>query len=415
MDAKKMNLYKYEIELSIDVNGMVYPINTMQILRLLIERDYDNDVLPVILLDLNLPLDWYHKIRENKLKSYFILKIYKLKQISDGVYNGKSLCISDKFVAIIDDDKPFMDKKTYETVKYGSGFKKNDMIPIDLKTNYTFILVKESDLLASKNIVNDVIQSCNLTTAIAYILNKSGIKKVLMSKLDNTLNYNEFLLLPIPLANQLRYMNSFYGFYKNGAQIFFDLDCLYILNNTAKCTAWRKQELTQVVFDIEKPNDGKDAMSGSYVDDEEKLIHIKVSKDEIEMIDSSTTSDNIQGNNSIYINTNQGSSTKLTSTNQQLGNGNYNIKMSSVLNPYVSSEAELRTRETMGMFNLMLSNIDISIISPNKEFKMATTLTEITNRIKGKFRLSKHNVRFIKTGDKFDSVSNIEIRRTDNS
>ena len=107
-------------------------------------------------------------------------------------------------------------------------------------------------LKASQKIYNEVITAGTLQNIVARVLTATGHKKVLMSPIENFETYQELLIPPLKAYKALMYLDQYYGLYKFGALIYYDLDKLYIINPNGKLTAKEKKEWTETSFLITK-------------------------------------------------------------------------------------------------------------------------------------------------------------------
>lgn len=405
--------YLYSISISIETPNGVTELQPMQIDSAYIEKDYDGSFLPIFLVSLKLQKDLYYDIITNHTTSKFIIQIDKyIDPANTGRAKAKRVYLRDKFVPIIDDKTPFMDEKFYKTIKYNGGSKiGKQIIPYDLSQSYDFVLVREVDLAATKKTFNTVFSSANMLVALTAVLGNAGVKNVLLSSLDNSKSYKELLTLPLPLIPQLKYLNSYYGFYKEGAQIFLDMDRAYILRNTPKCTAWSQNELKDIAITINNPSSGEDVMVGSVVDNDQKTIFINTNKDQVVFKDNTTSSDMIVGNKSMLVNTVSGDIKNVNPNVSVIGSTTSNVRTTSTRNDYINSEIQIRQSELRNIVNIVCSGIDISHITPNKKYKLLSNIPAIISKIKGDYRLSKAIHHFVKQGEQFAVLTNIELRR----
>lgn len=413
---EKWSAYGYDIKVDIQTPEELYKLHNIQINGLHIERNFDLYHLPVIMLGVSLPKDWYYDIIRNPYESKFILKIEKYIDKGDGKKTNRSTYVSSKFSPILLDDTPFRDEKFYNLAKFGSGKKKGDIMPQDLKDNYTFILVRDNDLEMSKKKTNKIITSGNMLIAITKVLGDAGASNILISQLDNSESYKELLLLPIPTFDQLDYLNSYFGFYKEGAQIFFDLDGQgYFLKNTSQCTVWKAgDEFLNIIFTVNNIITGDDRARGVIVDGKSKLVYINVNEDQMEINNMASVVNHIQGNDTYLIHSNSTSNAEELSTGTtQLGSASQKVAITSSMNKFIQSELTLRAKEKECVVHLALTNIDLSWLVPNKEFKFITDITSIIDKLTGKFRLSAVTTEFIKDGDHFNDVSDVILMRTE--
>jgi hypothetical protein len=186
--------YRYKVE-SLKIlfpdEGIHYVIDDTLVRGITIERDYENDFFPVIRLDLSLNTELYHKVIKNHLSVKFHLRLQKYEYDSNSVLKFKRDVFNETFIVFLDDNTPFLDKSLYdESQKLTSNVNTPGMTPITVGGNdIAFYLFKEHDMMYSKEIINTVLTSANMTDAIAYLLSALGFMKTLMTPMENRTNY----------------------------------------------------------------------------------------------------------------------------------------------------------------------------------------------------------------------------------
>ena len=400
--------FEYVIDsFSIQSAGKTYKMETIQLTDLYIERDYDHDHLPVVMIRVVISDELYHTICTNPTNTTFTIVIKSQIDVGNKIKNSGSIYISDKFVPLGKDGTPFQSKQLYDQIKTKSTAGSNSTL-----TNFTnvrtFIIGRKTDLISTKKITNVVLSSSNMLDAVSVVLSQAGASKVLISPLDNNTSYSELILLPQPTIAQLKYLNSFYGFYKEGAQIFFDLWATYILRNSAKCTAYKSNEVRTVYFCIYDSSNAKAASMGSKSYINEKSAYIAVNGVNFHVEDLSTTSNEYIGTNSVVIN-NDGKVSQATS-----GKGTtYNVLSVRNHNNCYTSEISARIKELSCVVTISVMSFDLSLITPNKTYKILSSDTSVANKVTGSFRLVSIKTVFTKDGDVFIPTSVIMLKRTD--
>ena len=400
--------YEYVIDsLTIQCKGKDNKIEHIQMTNLFIEKDYDRDHLPIIMLQLVMADELYYDICNNKDTTTFTIVLKSQITTGNGIKSSGSIYISDKFVVLNNDNTPFQSKKLYDIIEGKSSAGITSTMS-NFMNQRTFILGKKSDLVATKKNTNMVLSKSNMLNAISVTLSQAGSSKVLLSPLDNNTEYEELILLPQPTIPQLKYLNSFYGFYKEGAQIFFDLDCTYILRNTAKCTAYRPNEIKTVYFCVYDTSHGKTNSVGSRTYINEETAYIGLSGINMNVDDLTTSSNEYIGTNSVVIN-NDG-----TVSQAKSGIGTtFNILSVRNHNNFYADELSLRMKELSCVVTLTISNVDLSLITPNKTFKILATDTDVAKSVSGSFRLVSIKTFFNKDGNRLIPTSVVILKRTD--
>lgn len=408
----KMNIYKYMIEsFKIFLSTQTEPIDIDKnhITSLYIERDYGTDHFPVIKIGVSLDPELYYKIIDDKLNVKFHLRVQKSPKDENSDYKFKEDVINDVFCAFIDDDTPFLNKDMYDTIKETEN---TNNIMNKKYTEYEFYLFRESDLNNSKKIINSIITEANLTDIITYCLYTSGIKNVLMSPLVNKNTYKEVLLLPISTLMNLLYLEQQCdGFYNNPALIYFDIDNVYIIDSGLESKAFKKQEPEQTVFTVHNSSNSESASTGSTILKDEKKYIVNVNHNSISMLTQSIKSDQLDGNNFIIINPNTGENTIVKTGTIQRGDGSYKVLVNRFNNNRVKDYLIKKKKEDSCILSVVLKDIDIHAITPNKEFLFVFEDQRINKKYGGKYRVIRNTCQFIKNGEEFDINTLCDFKR----
>lgn len=379
-------------------------LKTVQVKNFFIEKNFDEDYTPIFMVELAIDDKLYRNICKYQRYTTCTIMIKYGKVAEDNTISKLSTYLSGDFVPMQPDDTPFVNEKEYNKQKeeYDGG-----MSMQTFGRSYTLILGKKSVIKKTRKIINNVLTSANMLDAICFLLTSAGISsKVLMSTLDNMSTYNEVILLPIPLTSQLSYLNSVFGFYKQGAQIFFDFDYSYILRNSDKCTAYMKNEIKKISFCIYNASSGKGSTKGSVTKD--KVGYISCTSTDFQYDDESKSSDSYMSANTMIINQSGSVSTAVTNSS-----GSYNVINSTTHNPYYANEVKLRTKELEGIVYMSCKNIDLTYLTPNKQFVIQSNVTEVAKKVNHKFRLSSWMSVFSKEGNIFKASTNIVMKKTD--
>jgi hypothetical protein len=400
-----MRFYHYKVE-SLDIifpsEGKHYPIEKGFIKSIMVERDYENDFFPVIRLDLSLDTAFYHKIIANKLDVKFRMRVQKYIYDTNNTLKVKKDVFNTIFSSFIDEGTPFLDKKEYEEANKVALLDKNGQNNTTIGGNdITFYLFKESDLINSKKIINTVITSANMTQTLTYLLSKSGLTGVLMVPLDNKNKYSEIIIPPLTVLGNLIYLDNQYGYYKNGTLIFFDIDCIYIIDRSGKCKAFRKGEYKKTVITVRNTINPHSLSPGSYDDSEKKTIYVNVDPRNVAVSNVAVIKDQTDGNNRLIINPAAGFTVNIKAKTVQRGAGTYKVLYNKYNNSFVNSSEQIKVESDNRVVNVTMSDIDIDAFTPNKEFTFVFEDSVINKQMGGNYRLVSSNFIFVKNGDYF--------------
>lgn len=231
-----------------------------------------------------------------------------------------------------------------------------------------YLLNKEL-LEASRFSFNKVYTETNLQNAIGQMLTESGHKRVLMSRIENDEVYKELVLPQNPVYKQLIYLDQYYGLYKNGAMIYYDIDRLYIVNLVGAVTAAREGQWNETSFVITNtqnsiPGNGMIHKAGD-------ITYFPT------ILDTDINTSNFTRNES----ESEGKLTKIVVTdttdidmNQDVeengSNNSINYEYIKDSNKYTQEIIKARRTENENMLYISAENLDISAFTPNKVYRV---------------------------------------------
>lgn len=418
--SKKLNIanknwlsckYKVSIEIIFSDND-VRKLEDIQILGLYLEKDYDNDHLPVLMVDLAIS-----SLDENKVDDDTIFHVkmtqYYLENDDDTGEKKQPKVFMDERLNRIGYGQRFDTSESIEkTIRASNGQSDTELTSYDLTRKTTFVLVKNSDLIMSKKIINNVVVNSNMQNIVCWMLSEVECeRKVLMSSFTNTTEYPELLLQPKPFLEQMVFLDNEFGWYKEGAYIFIDYDTFYIIRKNGLSTAWRKNDPTDICFCISSSGSSDSGSTGIIIDNNK--VYVNVGASDYRLIDASIIEDQISGSNTILINTSTGESTKVITDKKALGTtGTFNTKMYHGHNPYIVSQIKRMKEENEHVWEIKCANCDISLFSPQMHFTFLSDVTKVSKQLLGSYRISSLKVSFIKNGNFFNNSSTIMVKRT---
>lgn len=381
------------------IDTIVVPVG--QVVDLRIEKDFDNNVFPIIHVGLTLtPTDIYN-ILDNKTTVRFKLRIDKCAyNKNDESFKYKENSFSSIFGIYIDDNNAQVDKELYRKTKATQG---NVTDITDMYTTYDFFLFKDKDLDAGKHIVNAVLTDCNMSDILAYILNDSGVDRVLMAQPDNTKKFNEILLPPVSLINSIKYIHNVYGIYKRGLLFFMDTNRTYLIDKRGNATAYERDEYTNVHIFCYKSSNENTLAGGCYKDTKTHTYAINISRSNIDMKTTSIIEDQISTTNIVSVNPETGRKRNLTPNVPHRGDATERVVVNKYGNTFAEDEYSVRKEETESIIETVFFGVDIDILTPNKRFIFAFEDTTVQKRIGGTYRIKKVTFGFSKEGTEFSA------------
>ena len=405
--GNKWKLYEYLVQVSVLFKGeKPLELSQAQIYEIIIEKDFDNDHMPVFILRLMIPQTLADNIWDKdpdvtvRLDGYEKLpdKDIDMERVT------KKLYFNEVFKVVPRNDDPTYNTTIRKRIRSLSGYKENEMTIDDLGGVFNFILVKKNCLYDAKTISNMVLHDVNLTSALKALFREAKCKNVLMSNLDNMTVYDELGIFPMTFLSNVIYLEQQYGFHKEGTQVFMDFDTFYVLRMSGKATAWRLMEQKKGVFCISETSSSGIVSNGGVVTPTEIIMNVD-SRQYISPT-SSPIIDSTIGTNTLLVNE---TTTEYSDVKTNLGS-NYNVKSTQGHNPYVEHQIKLRTQEAIKTRQLFCTSINLATITPNKEYRLVSDITSLTKELAGSYRLSKISTTFMKEGVKFTGTSNITLK-----
>lgn len=401
---------KYDVSVEIKfADGTLRQLQKAQIAGLYIEKDYDNDHHPILLLDLALS-----RVDENALDSkcefHIMMKQYYLEE-ENGEKKDPRIFLNDTFVKLDFGTTPNTSSKMDKEIRESSGLKDGDVAPQDLASQSTFPLVKKDDLILTKNVVNGNLADVTQHDIFFWMLSNAGCKKpIVISNFMNPEKIPEIVIHPRGLLKSLLFMEKEYGWHQEGTYIFFDYDKLYVTRMNGVCTAWAPNEQKEICFCISESTSSDNIPSGVAVTN--TTIYYNIGVDQYSMSNGSVVSDQIEGNNMLLTNTQDGGSKNMQANVESYGtSGSYNVKSHHGHNPYVSEQHNRRKLEQENQLKMTCTNGDISFLCPNKQISVLTDVSSIADRFRGNYRLASFKTSLIKNGDYFDSTTEVIVKR----
>lgn len=368
--------YKYTVKtFQLLIEGRTEPINILNdaIKQVIITKDFDKCIHPILEIVTLLPPKLHQLIKDNKKTAKIHLDIKKDRYTMSGTLRRSEDFINNSFSLIMDDESDFKEKKEYEQVNMANGGdgKEDKFIfnTSDYTEEYTLSLWNTDHIDAMRKVVNDIYKNCTISTAITNIYSKAtGIKKILISPLDNTKKYSEVRIKPMNLMNVPEYLDKVYGTYYTGSSVFLDFNRLYFLSKNGVCDAKEKGEYTRTVFTVYDPRDSRKNCVGTTKDTKNKFYFIDLNSDAIDFTSPTNTNDAVSGNNFDFIDPKNNETTMVEGVGDQNGSGNHQIVEDNYNNEYNKSTKLSDVVEASKVATITIMDYDDDAMTPNKEF-----------------------------------------------
>lgn len=352
--------------------------------------DYEQNIRSILKVTLRIDIHKKFWLLKNKreIRCKFELDKFGMDAEIENNILGDEIVWNNEFALYFSDDDESIDIKNLEDRDKMNTNAKDKLLEEDYfeSENILDVYLFEPKLLQSSNTTfNEVFSKSILQNIIARMLTYTKHKKVLMSKIENDTEYEELLIPALPLYKALIYLDQYYGLYKKGAIIYYDIDTLYIINPNGKLTAKRKNEWTEVNFlveEIDKMYPG----NGMTRKDKEKKFYVNLSDMDIIVRKYSEIKNETKGSKVKIVLTDDINIKEKESKQSVMNKPNEMIKyISSANSKYIDSIIQARMEENESIIYISGDNLDISAFSPNKEYKFIFSETDKQKKY-GKYR-----------------------------
>lgn len=397
MDSTVNYTYKYKVATyQLIIPSKKEPINILKsaIEKIIITKNYDQCIHPILEIVTTLPPKLHDEIKKNKQEAKIRLKIQKCQYNSaDGSMARAKSWIDGTFSLIMDDESDFKEKDAYEEANKAMKAPSDAVFnPADYSTEYTLSLWNMDHINAMRKPVNDIFKDCTISSAISNLYSKAtGIKKILISPLDNTKKYSEVRIKPMNLMNVPAYLDKIYGTYYSGSSVFLDFRCLYFLSKNGVCDAKEKGEYTRTIFRVPKSTSSARQKVGTTIDDKNKFFYMYLTTENIDFTSPSNTKDALEGNNVSFVDPKNNETTNVEGAGEQNGSGNSRIMEDNYNNEFNKSTVLSEVVESSKVATITLYDYDDDAMTPNKEFVITFDDSELSNR-NGFYRLLESNI-----------------------
>jgi len=277
---------------------------------------------------------------------------------------------------------------------------KDDSADNSQKTAMLTLLLYDKDKISKYRKSNYFIVNGGKNDALYSFFKDRDFADILLTPTDNE---NATYIIPYGhLGNNIASLNSYYGIYDNPYLFFMDIDCIYLIDKGNIGNTLRSGELKTVSVYLEKENTTGYISCGSYCDTENNMYILNVTSFNVSDNDSSI--DYAVGGN---IKTVIGGTGEVK--NDKIGN--YDVERTVVVdNEKQHTQLIHSIKEQRRNLILQFSNIDISIITPNKRYTILPDESFYNSKydLKGDYRLNKTLLLF-KRNNEDELASSIQV------
>ena len=365
---------------------------------------------------------WILKNKRDIVVKFGLDKIGIDREIEEYNIGPEEVWNSEFGLYLNDEDEALDTKSLEESITYSNGeeFRLDDIQDQNYfeSDNIVELYLFNIKLLnASNKTFNKVFTKGTLQHFVGELLTETKHRKVLMSPFENDDIYQEVLVPSNPAYKGLIYLDEYYGFYRYGAMIYYDLDKLYIINPNGKVTAKEKDEWPETVFlisSVVKSTPG----NGMVRKPDEKVYYINVPEDAISPQQPSISKNAEYGSEAkivitddITIEVAEADQSYMNQRNEFL---QYTRKDD---NKYSLDISRARMEENECIIYISGENLDISAFTLNKAYRLIfeeTSKQERYGKYKYRIAYAYHYIR-VESGSYMTSSHHIALKKCSES
>lgn len=254
--------YKYQIELAMNDGKSKTPIKIEQISGMFIDRAYDDNFMPIVIVQLSAGKQIIDKVIMGKVNNTMLLTVRKFA-VKDNAFVEDY--IKDEFVYYIMDDVSYTHNE-----EYTKDTKDMDDVLRKVKIGMLSLKVSNKNKLIMNNVYKNVTNQC-----MALIATQKVGELVFEEMNDYT--YEELLVPPIDNINDiLEYLNSRNTFYDTYFRYFMDFDRTYLLSTSGEGVETYDEPNNTVYINVLDPASKAALIEGMCIDDKNKSYIIPI-------------------------------------------------------------------------------------------------------------------------------------------
>ena len=239
-----MDRYKYSVQLRYikKKENISQEVKSSRIRSIIIDKDYINNNLPVIFMNITLQKDLLDHMILNSKKNTMVLTIYKYIY-KEGSLPTKVQYIHSEMAYFIQEDLNYRASLDYSSEEN----KEKD----EITKNLNIGLMSIDNMNNNKKAFNIILRNTTMMNAAHYCTSH-------MNMVIERFHYNETLkeLLISPqstVAATLKYLNNIKVFYKTPYRFFIDFDCGYLLSSSGTSVPKKGESINTVLIVIRDP------------------------------------------------------------------------------------------------------------------------------------------------------------------
>lgn len=354
-----MDRYKYSVELRYvkQKERISQEIRAERIRSMIIDRDYKNNNLPVIFMNITLDKKLIDDMIKNNNTNTMVLTIYKYIYKDNNKIPTKTRYIHEEMTYFLTDDLNYRN-----TVDFSN---KENKEREDISKNINIGLMGINSINNNKKSINVTLRNTTMINAIYYCTSD-------LNMIVERLTYNDIfkeLLIPpqSTVSSAIKYLNGIKVLYKTPYRFFIDFDCGYLLSSSGTSVPKKGEAINSILIMIRDPLHPQAMEEGMIINYDTKNYQIDVSAADTKVYQNKVTEKVYTAVSSI----NEKGLTKaqsLSINKSKFSKDKTELIRTPNSNPNLIQNISAENNQTASHITLNKIDVDMSIFTPNKRY-----------------------------------------------
>ena len=393
--AKETFRYKVTLRYVMENNDEII-IDSNQISYVAVDKDFDNNNMPVIAIVASIEKDVLDDMIRHVNDNILTLGIYRY-DVNNQADNITKKCIHDRFIYILPDDI----SKT-AVIDYPNGEGKEG-----LYKDVTLWLLPQDAVNNNKQTINGVFKNATMNTMILNSTNYLG--KMLLEPIKYDNKYDQVIIPPQnSISEYISFLNNDLSvFYDTPYRFFIDFDMTYIVSSSGHVVRSKNESIFTFDIQISSIIPQEEDDTGMYLDKRNNKNVIYVNTENVnynrrnitnKMVNSITT---IDSSGNVYRRDVESNNTKVTK------------KLSTIINlSNTDNNAVNNIVSSISMNNVCVSivknDLDANVFTMNKEY----IITDNTHpEFNGRYLISSVKQMYTKQTEQFVMATVLNLKK----
>lgn len=352
-----MDQYKYNIQLRYikQKERISQEISSIHIQSIIIDRDYINNNLPVIFMNISLDKKLIDNMIENSKTNTMVLTIYKYIY-KEGKLSTKSKYIQEEMAYFIQDDLNYRASVDY------SSKENNDK---EIYKNINIGLMGINSINNNKKTFNTILRNTTMMNAVQYCTSHMNM---IIERFNYNDTINQLLIKPqTTVSKTIEYLNGIKVFYKTPYRFFIDFDCGYLLSSSGTSVPRKGESINAILVVIRDPLNDNALAEGMLTNYNTKNYQIDVSAADTQ-VNLNRTTEKVYTAVSSISESGESNSQTLNINQSKYSKDKTEIIRTPSSNPNLIQNITASNNQTAATILLNKTNVDGSVFTPNKRY-----------------------------------------------